>query len=271
MSRVERAWRVIRAIVHEIRTENVTFLAGSLAYHAFVSLLPLFVLLVIVLPATGPLAPTDAVFAVAAAALTDGAADALLAEIRRLSRSRSTSVAGIAVLVWGTLRVFRGIDTAFSAIYETERANGFLNQLRDGLVVLVAFASVIVIVGSLRGLVPSGSGTIAAVGRTVVQIGSVTVALLPIYYVFPDADVTLREVVPGTLFAAVGLTVCETLFGVYVAWSGNQPDASVIAAVLVFLTWLYVSGLVVLLGAVINAVLSNRSRDVSIEPVIGGV
>ena len=37
------------------------------------------------------------------------------------------------------------------------------------------------------------------------------------------------------------------------------------------LTWLYIIGLVVLLGAVLNAVLSNRSNDVDIEPVIGGV
>ena len=39
---------------------------------------------------------------------------------------------------------------------------------------------------------------------------------------------------------------------------------------LVFLTWLYFSGLVVLVGVVINAVFSNRSRDVDIRPVLGG-
>lgn len=35
------------------------------------------------------------------------------------------------------------------------------------------------------------------------------------------------------------------------------------------MTWLYVSGLVVLLGAVVDAVLANRSADVAIHPVIG--
>lgn len=39
---------------------------------------------------------------------------------------------------------------------------------------------------------------------------------------------------------------------------------------LVFLTWLYFSGLVVLVGVAVNAVLSNRSRDVDIRPVLGG-
>jgi membrane protein len=51
----------------------------------------------------------------------------------------------------------------------------------------------------------------------------------------------------------------------------KSPESSVVTGILILLTWLYFSGLVVLLGAVCNAVLSNRSRDVSIEPVIGGI
>ncbi|MFB6194005.1 MAG: YihY/virulence factor BrkB family protein [Halobaculum sp.] len=269
MSRFSRLWTVTRAVVHEVRTEQVTFLAGSVAYHAFVSLLPLLLLLVVVLSALGPLAPTDAVFAVVSAALTQGAADALLGELQRVSRSRSLSVAGVAVLVWGTLRVFRGIDTAFSDIYETEGANSFLDQLTDGVVVFVAFAAAIVVAGLLRGVVPDGSGPLVTlVGRVALVVG-LFLTLLPMYYVFPDAEVTIREVVPGTLFTAVGLTAFESLFSLYVAWSGNQPGASVVAAVLVFLTWLYFSGLLLLVGAAINAVLANRSADVEIRPVIG--
>lgn len=34
-------------------------------------------------------------------------------------------------------------------------------------------------------------------------------------------------------------------------------------------TWLYFNGLVILLGAVVNAVLTNRTADVVLEPVIG--
>jgi membrane protein len=37
----------------------------------------------------------------------------------------------------------------------------------------------------------------------------------------------------------------------------------------VLVTWLYFNGLVLLFGAVVNAVLTNRTRDVVIEPVLG--
>jgi membrane protein len=87
--------------------------------------------------------------------------------------------------------------------------------------------------------------------------------------VFPDSDVTVTEVLPGTVLAAVGLTVFERLFRLYVEFSARSPSQSVVASILVLLTWLYVSGLVILIGAAVNAVLSNRSQDVEIDPVVG--
>jgi membrane protein len=263
---------VLRAIVYEVRAEQVTFLAGSIAYHAFVSLLPLLLLLVLLLSALGDLAPTDAVFTLVRVALTDSAADVLVPELRRTSQSRELSLIGGAVLVWGTLRVFRGLDTAFSDVYETEAENTILDQLFDGTIVFVAFAVAVVIAGTLHSVVPSGAdgGVFFLLNRVALVVG-LTLTLFPMYFVFPDTDVSVVEVLPGTVFAAVGLTAFESLFRLYIQWSGEQPEESVLAAILVFLTWLYFSGFVILVGAAINAVLSNRSADVSIEPVIGNV
>jgi membrane protein len=91
------------------------------------------------------------------------------------------------------------------------------------------------------------------------------------YYVFPDSDVDVLEILPGVLVAAVGLASFETLFQLYAQFSAKAQDPSVVAGILVLLTWLYFSGLVILLGAAVNAVLSNRSRDVNVRPVFGGV
>ncbi|MUV58229.1 YihY/virulence factor BrkB family protein, partial [Halogeometricum sp. CBA1124] len=63
----------------------------------------------------------------------------------------------------------------------------------------------------------------------------------------------------------------EVGFQVYAANAGRYEAYGVIGGVLLLLTWLYFSGLVVLLGAAVNAVLSNRSRDVNVDPVFGGI
>lgn len=267
-----RVVTVARAVVHEVRTEKVTFLAGSVAYHAFVSLLPLLVLVVVVLSSVGGRGLESSFESLVAAALTPNAGRELLAELERASASRTLSVAGIAVLVWGALRVFRGLDTAFSDIYETEAENTFLDQLGDGLLVLVTFGLAVVVGAALTDAVTGAATgpTGWALSRLALAL-ALTVTLFPMYYVFPDADVSAVEVLPGAVFAGTGLTAAESLFRVYVSWSSAQPDQSVIAAVLVFLSWLYLSGLLLLLGAAVNAVLSNRSADVDIDPVFGGV
>ncbi|WP_436908426.1 YihY/virulence factor BrkB family protein [Halosimplex marinum] len=266
--RVRRALTVGRAVVHELRTERVTFMAGSIAYHAFVSILPLLLLVLAVVSAAGRSDIEQGIIDLTRAALTPGAADALVGELQ--SASTGASLIGVAVLVWGTLRIFRGLDTAFSDIYESSAENTLLDQFVDGAVVFVCVAAVIVAAAVLNRTVQFGGPAGWLVGR-LLQVGAVAVALLPMYYVFPDEpEMLLREAVPGVAVAAVGLTVLETVFRFYVRFRGEASSGDVLAGVLVFLTWLYFSGLVVLVGVAVNAVLGNRSRDVDIRPVVGG-
>ncbi|SFR54193.1 YihY/virulence factor BrkB family protein [Halogeometricum limi] len=270
--RVERGVSLLRALVHEVRTEKLTFMAGSIAYHAFVSLLPLFLLLLAVAAAVGNQTLDDSVRTLAGVVLTEGTRDQFFEEATRASQSTGVSLFGGAVLLWGTLRIFRGLDTAFSDIYESEASNTFGDQLGDSLLVLGTFAVVLVFgsfVDDVVGVVATGPAA-WVVGRLFLILG-LALAFYPMYYVFPDTDVGVLEVVPGTLTAAVGLTLFESLFQVYTSTSGSSPDSSAVAGILVLLTWLYFSGLVILLGAAVNAVLSNRSRDVNVEPLVGGI
>jgi membrane protein len=261
----DRVERVVRALVHEARVEKIPFLAGSIAYHAFISLLPLFALLLFVASSVGDGSMEAGLIALGRAVFTEGAQEILIQEIRDSSRSAGLSGLGIVVLLWGTLRIFRGLDTAFSDIYETEAANTFVDQIRDGLLMLVTVAVAILAALVVNRLLPAG-GPLAALQPLVLVVG-LTITLVPMYYLFPDTDVTVVEILPGAAFASVGLTLFQAVFQLYVR-SGEQ---TVVGGILLLLTWLYASGLVILLGAVLNAVLSNRSADVSIQPVVGGV
>jgi membrane protein len=268
--RLDRALTVGRAIVHEVRTEKITFLAGSIAYHAFVSLLPLLLLVLAVIAAVGDASLQQGFISLTEAVLTPEAGEVLVGELR--DAGTSVSVFGLVVLVWGTLRIFRGLDTAFSDIYESEARNTFADQLADGIVVLGAFAAALIAGAAVESLVDfEAVGTVGWVLHRLLLVVALSVVLFPIYFIFPDEDVSVVEVVPGVLFASAGLTVFESVFRYYVEYSGRTGDGSVVAGILVLLTWLYVSGLVILLGAVVNAVLSNRSEDVNVRPVLGGV
>lgn len=269
--RRDRVERVLRAIVHEIRVERITFMAGSIAYHAFVSLLPLLLVLLAAVSALGGQQLEEGLVTVTRAAFTPGAAEVLVSELD--DASVEASALGIAVLVWGALRIFRTLDAAFSDIYETQSENTFANQLVDGILVFASISAVVVAAIAIEAtLSPSTETTFGWIAQRIGLVVAIVAALVPMYYRFPDEpDMTVLEVVPGVTVTAVGLVVFESLFRFYLEYSSTAAEGQFLSSILVFLTWLYFSSLLLLVGVAVNAVLTNRSHDVNIEPVIGGV
>lgn len=262
---------VLTAVAHEIRAERVTFMAGSIAYNAFVSLLPLLLLLLAVASTVGSESLEATLLSITNAAVTPGAGEVLVQEVR--NASAEVSLIGIGFLVWGALRIFRSLDAAFSDVYETAAENTFADQMVDGLAVFVSMAAVLLVAAALETQVATDVGTGAGwvLQRLALTVG-IGAALVPMYYLFPDEDdLSVVEVLPGVAVTAGGLVVFQSLFQLYVQYSSTAARGSILASILVFMTWLYFSGLILLVGAAVNAVLSNRSDDVNIDPVVGGV
>jgi len=239
--------------------KNVTFMAAGLAYNAFVSLAPLLLLLFVVLSVVG--GGLERRVVEASASWLPGPIAAVVAQLfRGDAATGGASVVGLVVLVWGALKIFRGLDTAFSEIYETESDNSFTDKLRDGVVVLGAlFVAVLATVG-VSGAFAAFSDTVPLLGLVtpLVLVAGLVLAFFPMYYVFPDADLGWADVLPGTVFAAVGWAAFQSLFQVYIAFS-DPGSSSFFGGVIVVVTYLYFTALVLLLGAVINAVRGDHA------------
>jgi membrane protein len=81
-----------------------------------------------------------------------------------------------------------------------------------------------------------------------------------IYYFGPDLRQGWRWVTPGAIFAVIGWIVASVAFSRYVGVFGryNQLHGS-IGAVILLLTWMYMTGLFVILGGEINAKIEHAS------------
>src|SRR6056297_3637796 len=131
-----RTVSVGRQLVSAYRTQQVSFLSASIAYYMFVSLLPLLLLGLAVATAVGDEAFVNQVVEAAGAVLTPQAAQLLGAALTSASGRGGATVASLAVIVWGSLKVFRGVDTAFSRIYDTHGTSSFLESLVDAVAAL---------------------------------------------------------------------------------------------------------------------------------------
>lgn len=259
--RLAYALALARAVYDTGRRVDVGLLAAAVAYFAFVSLVPLALLAFAVASMVGDGTLTDQA-AGALSGLLAPAGQAVLTDALAGQTGRGgATVVGIAVLLWSGLRVLRGLDRAFSRVYGAD-PEGLPGQLRDALVVLgatVAGLAAMAVVGAMVALLPVLS-PLRGVGVALLW-GTLLVAFLPLFTLFPDADVGVREALPGTVVAATAFVALGSLFGVYTTYAGGFAVYGALGAILLLVTWLYVGSLAVMYGAVLNAVHAGQVGD----------
>lgn len=248
-----------KRVASDFSEKNVSFMAAAIAYHAFISLAPMLLLLFLLFTTVGVGVEND-VFRAAIAWLPGPIAEVVTALLQGGGNGAGASIVGLLVLVWGSLKIFRGLDTAFSEIYESVDTNSLADKFRDGFVVLVALAVALVamvsssiVLGALTQSIPFSEWL-----TPVALLAGLVVAFFPIYYIFPDVEVGARDVLPGVVVAAVGWGALQGLFQLYL--SVADPSAgNFFGGIIVVVTYLYFSALVLLLGAVVNAVSGAHS------------
>lgn len=258
MSRLRDLLGTVRRIVDEISEKNVTFMAAGIAYNALLSLAPVLLILFLIITAIGG-GLEERILAISDRSLPRPIAAIINQVFKGDTADTGASAVGLIVLVWGTLKVFRGLDTAFSEIYESTAENSLADKFTDGFVVLVSMIVAILATVVLTAVFARFDDVIPFVGvfTSLVLLAGLIVAFLPMYYRFPDVDVEVVDVLPGTVFAAIGWSAFQGLFQVYLTSTGGGPE-SFFGGVIVVVTWLYFSGLVLLIGAVINSVIGGH-------------
>jgi membrane protein len=84
-------------------------------------------------------------------------------------------------------------------------------------------------------------------------------AVVLLYSVVPNVPVLWRNALAGGLFAAVLLEVAKYLFAAAMKYfTTYQIIYGAIAALPIFLVWIYISWVIVLLGAIVAATLNDR-------------
>jgi len=256
-SRPRRAVAVVAGTVALARDRQVTFLAAAVAYYAFVSVLPAAALALVIAARLGGPALRERALDASADLLTDGGRAIVEAALGDAAGQGAVTVVGAVLLAWGTLKVFRALDTAFGAVYGVDEPEGFVDSLRDAAVVAVAVGGgvgVMIAVGA--ALVALDLGRATAVAGSLALPGVLSLAFFPMYYRFPDVSVAPREAVPGAVAGGVGWAALQAGFQAYADVAGGSAFGA-LGGVLLLVTWLYLAAAMLLFGAALNAVLAG--------------
>ena len=250
----------VQSIVALARERELSFLAGGIAFFAFFSIIPAILLTFALGSLVGGEAFAARLIALVESYLSEEGVAVLDEALADPSGVVGASLVGAIALVWSLLKVFRAVDIAFDRIYQVTTSTSLLQQLRNGLVAVVAIGAGFALLIAIQMVVIRFGDSIpytSLVGALVALLG-LAVVFAPLYYVMPPARIQFREVIPGTITAVVGLVILQQGFQIYAANAGTYQAYGFIGAVLLFLLWLYFGALVLLVGAVVNVALAGR-------------
>jgi YihY family inner membrane protein len=260
------AGRALSRFYKKAYTDGVTGLAGMVAYNLLLSLLPLTLLALFVFGQV--IQSSDVEQSVIRdvqqllPSTSERAIDRLLGNIRQ--SSTSIGIAALLTSIWIGASFWGAVDTAFCRIY-CSPCRSWVQQKRFALgmlvVVLLLFAATVA-VPVTQGLIARGADELpfGLDASGAVRVFSLALSVLIlfgvlalIYRVVPNTRVPWRAIWPGALGATVAIGLVDATFPLYLQGSVLSTFGGTYVFVLIVLVWFYVVSLILLAGAVVNA------------------
>ena len=190
--------------------------------------------------------------------------------------SLAMTIVGFVLAVWAVTGAMNAYMLALNIAYGRKDKRSFVKKriaaAKMAAVLGVAFAlvAVLTIFGPIvEHSIASRSGAAGGVlniawwiAQWPILLGGLLVAFATLLYLGPDVEQPKwRFLTPGSFVAALLWIVASGLFAVYTAtFSSYNRTWGTLSAVIVMLTWLWLTGMALLLGAEINAEV-ERSRE----------
>ncbi|AZV48588.1 ribonuclease [Bacillus halotolerans] len=258
-----------RYTLHEGQSKS-----AELAYFFLLSLFP-FLIFMLTLTAYLPISTDDVLGVVKQYA--PGSAMSLVESITHQTlndRNGGLLSFGIIAALWSASNGMNAIVRSLNHAYEVEENRSFIIVrltsifLTIAMVFTILVALLLPVFGRQIGMLAAdfvGASDLFLSIWTAIRWGVSPLVLLivfsALYVIAPNKKLSLRFVMPGALFAAIGWIVVSTLFSFYVSTFANYSATyGSIGGIIVLMIWFYLSGILIILGGEINALLHKRKK-----------
>jgi membrane protein len=273
-------WGVLKRTVTEFKDDNCTDWAAALTYYGVLAVFPAAVALLSLVGLVGdPRSTTDTLLGMVERLGPASATETFAGPVRQIAQQEQVAgvalVLGLLAALWSASGYVGAFGRAANAVYEVEEGRPFYKlrpmQLLITLVCVVLLAVVslaLVVTGPVAEAVGDAIGvgdlavTVWDIAKWPVMALIVSTIFSLLYYATPNVrQPRFRWFTLGGVVALVIWVLASAAFAFYVAtFSSYSKTYGSLAAVVVFLVWLWISNLAVLLGAELNAEL-ERERE----------
>jgi membrane protein len=266
-----------RRVIHEIQEDDCWGRAAQLAYYFLFALFPFFLVLTTLLGYLPVPNLMDRLMEMLAEMLPGDALRLVQDNVREIVTSQRGGLLsfGILAALWTSSSAITAIVDGLNRAYDVQEGRPYWKVRLIAIVLTVGLSLFIIVSLVLLTFGPQIGGWIAdQVGlgsvfqiawnllRWPVIVGLIVLAMALVYYVAPDVEQRWQWITPGSLVAVVGWLLASLGFSFYVNnFASYNATYGSIGAVIVLLTWMYVSGFFVLLGGEINAEIEHAASS----------
>ncbi|HWH45128.1 MAG TPA: YihY/virulence factor BrkB family protein [Thermoleophilaceae bacterium] len=263
-----RAWRGVKAFYWKAYEDNLTGLAGMVAYNLLLSVFPLALLALFVAGRVIESRELEEAVLSDLKELFPSTAESTLSSALDYIRTASTSLGVVALVtsIWIGSSFWGALDTAFCRIYHV-RCRSWVEQKRFALamlvVVLLLLAATVAVPVAQSVLVAgtddlpfglSDVGGVVYVLSLLIGIAILFGGLSIVYWTVPNRPVPWRAIWPGATGATIAIAAVDYSFPAYISQISTIARFGTTAVfVVLVLIWFYVIAIVILGGATINA------------------
>ncbi|MEP6765694.1 MAG: YihY/virulence factor BrkB family protein [Gemmatimonadaceae bacterium] len=257
-------------------SDNVPRLGASLAYYTLFSMAPV---LVIAIAIAGLVFGAEAVRGEIVGQIQGIVGTDAAHAVQGLLEGASKRGNGIIAIVIGSITfilaatgVFLELQFALNTIFQVKpkpdgdisamvrmRLRSFGLVLSLGFILLVSLA-VSSVLSALSGWLGNGSAaaTVWQIVNVVVSFGVITLLFALIYRFLPDVKLLWRDVWIGSLMTALMFTIGKQLLAMYLGRTSTTSSYGAAGSVIVLLLWVYYSAQIILFGAELTRVYTER-------------
>jgi membrane protein len=261
----------------KITDDNVFNGAAALGFYLTLAIFPAIIAVMSVIPYL-PIDHVDkAIMDMLGQALPAEASDMVAGVVDQVTSERRGGLLSFSLLaiLWAVTSGMYAIMQQLNITYDVKEARGLIRgritalglSLLFGVLVIGAF-SLIVLGGIFQDWIGNRFGfagalfTVFTVFRWTVVVLALLLAFAMIYRYAPNIERRFAFITPGSALAASLLIAASLGFSFY---TRNFADYSAtygsIGAVIVLMLWLYIAGLVILVGSEINALIEHYSAN----------
>jgi membrane protein len=282
---VRHWWPVLKRTWREFKEDNLTDWAAALTYYAVLAIFPALIVLVSILGLVGESATQPLIDNLGTVA-PGPAKDIFTSAIENLQGDQGAAgvlfVVGLLAALWSASGYVAAFMRASNSIYDIEEGRPVWKTLPVRVIltlVLLLLLAVSTIAVVLTGGLAEKVGDLVGLGETAVTVWNIAkwpILLLVVSFMFallywaaPNVKHPgFRWISPGGVLAVIGWLIASAAFALYVSnFASYNKTYGTLGGVVVFLVWLWISNIVILLGAEFNAELEReRAIEDGMQP-----